>query len=57
MRLAGIIAMLRKNTGYLAPGRIARGRSTTGRGRGSAPGIPGRPGTVRPMSAAGTNGA
>jgi hypothetical protein len=26
MRLAGIIAMLRKNTGYLAPGPIAPGR-------------------------------
>jgi hypothetical protein len=26
MRLAGIIAMLRKNTGYLAPGRIAPDR-------------------------------
>ena len=25
MRLTGIIAMLRKNTGYLAPGRIAPG--------------------------------
>ena len=35
MRLTGIIAMLRKNTGYLAPGRIALGRS-----RGPAPGRP-----------------
>ena len=45
MRLAGIIAMLRKNTGYLVPGRIALGRSTTGRSRGPAPGIPGWLGT------------
>jgi hypothetical protein len=55
MRLTGITAMLRKNTGHPAPGRIAPGRSTTGRG--PAPGIPGRPGRVRPVSAAGTNGA
>ena len=27
LRLTGIIAMLRKSTGYLIPGRIARGRS------------------------------
>jgi len=57
MRLAGIIAMLRKNTGHLAPGRIAPGRSTTGRSRGSRPGIPGWPGTVRPVNAADTNTA
>ena len=57
MRLTGIIAMLRKNTGYLAPGRIAPGRGTTGRSRVSVPGIPGWPGTVRPVSAAGTNNA
>jgi hypothetical protein len=57
MRLTGIIAMLRKNTGYQAPGRIAPGRSTTGRSRGPAPGIPGWPGTVRPVSAADTNSA
>jgi hypothetical protein len=45
MRLADIIAMLRKNTGYPAPGLIAPGPSTTGRSRGSRPGIPGWPGT------------
>ena len=57
MRLAGIIAMLRNNTGYLAAAGSPRGRSTTGRGRGSVPGIPGWPGTVRPVSAADTNSA
>jgi hypothetical protein len=57
MRLTGIIAMLRKDTGHLASGRIVPGRSTTGRGRGPAPGIPGWPGSVRPVIAAGTNSA
>jgi hypothetical protein len=57
MRLAGIIAMLRKNTGCLAPGRIAPGRSTTGGSRGPRPGIPGWPGSVRPVTAADTNTA
>jgi hypothetical protein len=45
MRLAGIIAMLRTNTGYLAPAGSPRAGSTTGRSRGPAPGIPGWPGT------------
>jgi hypothetical protein len=57
MRLAGIIAMLRKNTATWPPARSPRAGSTTGRSRGSRPGMPGWPGTVRPVNAVGTNGA
>ena len=54
MRLTGIIAMLRKNTGYLAPGGIASGRpQPRSRARETLAGQA----RVRPVNAADTNSA
>jgi hypothetical protein len=58
MRLAGIIAMLRNNTGYLAPRRIAPGRQHhRPQPRSRARETPAGQARVRPGSAAGTNSA
>jgi len=54
MRLTGIVAMLHTVRATWPLAGSPRPGSITGRSRGPGPGVPGWPGTVRPVNAADT---